>query len=401
MRIHIATDHAGLDFSTHLKQHLAEQGTRSSTTGRSTTTRSTTTRRSASTRRRPSSRDQEAGVEALGVVFGGSGNGEQIAANKVRGIRAALVWNIATAELARQHNDANVISIGARQHTIEEATDVHRRASSPTPFSYEERHVRRIGQIARVRGAPAPSRATRPDVLAPTTARSTPRPAEPPCPRVTPSTASRGSSSATSSGRRVAVSSPQGRFAEGASLHRRPHDDRAVRAVGKQMFLEFDNELWLRVHLGMYGAWDFAGEILVDPTIASANGRMGQTNQRGTVLRCRRADLDAAGENSLHIDRCAAAHPAAHGGVGEATGSKTTSTTCRREPIGQVRVRLLTDDGVSPTCAVRPRARCRRPTQVDAMIAKLGPDPLVDDASRPRSASSRPCARSRRRSRCC
>ena len=58
----------------------------------------------------------------------------------------------------------------------------------------------------------------------------------------------------------------------------------AVRAVGKQMFLEFDDDLWLRVHLGMYGAWDFAGEILVDPTIASANGRMGQTNQRGTVL---------------------------------------------------------------------------------------------------------------------
>ena len=75
----------------------------------------------------------------------------------------------------------------------------------------------------------------------------------------------------------------------------------SVRAVGKQMFLEFDDDLWLRVHLGMYGAWDFAGEILVDPTIASANGRMGQTNQRGTICRHPATDaiLDAAGENSL------------------------------------------------------------------------------------------------------
>src|SRR6478736_2192724 len=98
-------------------------------------------------------------------------------------------------------------------------------------------------------------------------------------------------------GRAVGASSPQGRFAEGASII----DGRtatAVRAVGKQMFLEFDDDFWLRVHLGMYGAWDFAGEILVDPTIASANGRMGQTNQRGTFV-TGEAVLDSAGENSL------------------------------------------------------------------------------------------------------
>jgi ribose 5-phosphate isomerase B len=91
--------------------------------------------------------DQRAGVEALGVVFGGSGNGEQIAANKVQGARAALVWNEATALLARQHNDANVISIGARQHTVEEAlhfVDLF----VAEPFSFEERHVRRIAQLA-------------------------------------------------------------------------------------------------------------------------------------------------------------------------------------------------------------------------------------------------------------
>jgi ribose 5-phosphate isomerase B len=91
--------------------------------------------------------DQRAGVQALGVVFGGSGNGEQIAANKVEGVRAALVWNESTALLARQHNDANVISIGARQHTEDEAirfVDLF----IAEPFSGEERHARRIAQLA-------------------------------------------------------------------------------------------------------------------------------------------------------------------------------------------------------------------------------------------------------------
>ena len=73
----------------------------------------------------------------------------------------------------------------------------------------------------------------------------------------------------------------------------------AAKAVGKQMFLEFDNDLWLRIHLGIYGAWDFAGDISIDPTIASANGRMGQTQQKGTATPAG-AILDEAGENSLH-----------------------------------------------------------------------------------------------------
>ena len=91
--------------------------------------------------------DQSAGIECLGVIFGGSGNGEQIAANKVTGARAALVWNEATALLARQHNDANLISIGARQHTVEEATHFIDMFIAE-PFSGEERHVRRIAEIA-------------------------------------------------------------------------------------------------------------------------------------------------------------------------------------------------------------------------------------------------------------
>ena len=92
-------------------------------------------------------RDQQAGIEALGIVFGGSGNGEAMAANKVTGARAALVWSIATAELAREHNDANLISIGARQHSLDEAIGFIDTFLA-TPFSNEERHARRIAQLA-------------------------------------------------------------------------------------------------------------------------------------------------------------------------------------------------------------------------------------------------------------
>jgi ribose 5-phosphate isomerase B len=91
--------------------------------------------------------DQEAGSKALGIVLGGSGNGEQIAANKVKGVRAALAWNLSTAKLAREHNDANVVAVGGRQHSVEEATAIIE-AFLAEPFSNDERHVRRIGKIA-------------------------------------------------------------------------------------------------------------------------------------------------------------------------------------------------------------------------------------------------------------
>jgi len=91
--------------------------------------------------------DQSRGVSALGVVFGGSGNGEQMIANKVPGIRAALVWSVNTAVLAREHNDANVCAVGARQHSIDEAL-LFIDTFIATPFSGEERHSRRIAQIA-------------------------------------------------------------------------------------------------------------------------------------------------------------------------------------------------------------------------------------------------------------
>jgi ribose 5-phosphate isomerase B len=84
---------------------------------------------------------------SLGVVLGGSGNGEQIAANKVPGIRAALAWNRDTATLARQHNDANVVAVGARQHSLDEAAQLVLWFLE-TPFSGDPRHVRRIGMVS-------------------------------------------------------------------------------------------------------------------------------------------------------------------------------------------------------------------------------------------------------------
>lgn len=147
MRIHIATDHAGLEFSKDLAEHLEREGHEVIDHGPETFDPLDDYPSFCIRAARGVVADQEAGVEALGVVFGGSGNGEQMAANKVQGVRAALVWNVDTAVLAREHNNANVCAIGARQHSIDEALlfiDTFIR----TPFPGEERHVRRINQMA-------------------------------------------------------------------------------------------------------------------------------------------------------------------------------------------------------------------------------------------------------------
>ncbi|CAD5139090.1 Fpg/Nei family DNA glycosylase [Microbacterium paraoxydans] len=176
-------------------------------------------------------------------------------------------------------------------------------------------------------------------------------------------------------GKTMSASSPQGRFAEGAAVL----DGRqavSVQAVGKQMFLEAEGDLWLRVHLGLYGAWDFAGEILVDPTIASANGRMGQTNQRGTTLD--EAILDDAGENSL-ASIGAPRRARVHVRMSEQTKGLTDEIDEWPPPVvGQVRLRLMTDITVAdlrgPTACV-----LQTPEEMLATVAKLGPDPLVGD----------------------
>ena len=168
-------------------------------------------------------------------------------------------------------------------------------------------------------------------------------------------------------GRRIAASSPQGRFAEGASQL----DGRTLlgaTAVGKQLFLEFEGDRILRVHLGLYGAWDFAGQISSDVTIASPGGRMGQSNQKRTFL-----------------DQYSEATPLDfNGSIGAPRRLRMAEQEKEQaldsfppDPVGAVRVRLLTETAVAD---LRGPTVCEvlDPQQVRAVLGKLGPDPLVD-----------------------
>ena len=153
MRVYLGSDHAGFELKSHLLTHVAGLGHEAVDIG-------------------PAAYDPEddypsfciaaalktlADPESLGIVLGGSGNGEQIAANKVPGIRCALAWSVETAQLSRQHNDAQVVAIGARMHSLEEAEDIVA-AFLATAFSGEDRHARRIGildEYERTRVPPA------------------------------------------------------------------------------------------------------------------------------------------------------------------------------------------------------------------------------------------------------
>jgi len=150
MRVYLGSDHAGYELKAHLATHLAAGGYEVVDVG-------------------PHEYDPEddypkfcietgervvADGGSLGVVIGGSGNGEQIAANKVVGVRAALAWNADTARLAREHNDANIVAIGARQHSLDEAT-AFVDTFLATPFSQDPRHARRIAQVAAYEQRPA------------------------------------------------------------------------------------------------------------------------------------------------------------------------------------------------------------------------------------------------------
>ncbi|MET4059623.1 ribose 5-phosphate isomerase B [Arthrobacter sp. UYP6] len=147
MRVHIATDHAGMELSAHLLAHLQEKGYEMVDHGPQAYDAEDDYPAFCIAAAEAVVIDRQSGVDALGIVLGGSGNGEQIAANKVRGVRAALAWNLSTAKLAREHNDANVIAVGGRQHTVEEATEIIE-AFLTEPYSNAERHNRRIAQIA-------------------------------------------------------------------------------------------------------------------------------------------------------------------------------------------------------------------------------------------------------------
>ena len=143
MRIHIGSDHAGLELKAELVKHLSSKGHDVTDHG-------------------PHEYDalddypdfcipaaQAVAKDplSLGIVLGGSGNGEQIAANKVKGIRAALAWSIETAKLAKEHNNANVVAVGGRMHEISLVKEIID-AFIGEPFSNDERHVRRIKKIS-------------------------------------------------------------------------------------------------------------------------------------------------------------------------------------------------------------------------------------------------------------
>src|SRR5262245_33087507 len=137
MRVYLGSDHAGYELKVHLAGYLGRQGYDVVDLGA------------------PSFQPDDdypvycihvgervaADPGSLGVVIGGSGNGEQIAANKVPGVRAALAWNTETARLAREHNDANVVAVGGRMHTLDEATSIVS-VFLATPFSGDPRHAR-------------------------------------------------------------------------------------------------------------------------------------------------------------------------------------------------------------------------------------------------------------------
>ena len=143
MKIHLGCDHAGFELKEKVAQHLKNKGHEVIDHG----AKKYDALDDYPVFCIPAAQGVADEKGSFGIVLGGSGNGEQMAANKVKGIRAALVWSVETAKLAREHNDANVIAIGGRMHPIEvckELIDVF----LATPFSNDERHIRRIGQVS-------------------------------------------------------------------------------------------------------------------------------------------------------------------------------------------------------------------------------------------------------------
>jgi ribose 5-phosphate isomerase B len=147
MRVHLGSDHAGLDLKAHLVTWLTEHGFEPVDHGPFVYDAVDDYPVFCLRAAEAVAAERAQGLDSLGVVVGGSGNGEQMAANKVIGIRAALVWSEETAVLAREHNDANVVSVGGRLHPLDDMTRFVE-VFLATPFTGEERHVRRIGQLA-------------------------------------------------------------------------------------------------------------------------------------------------------------------------------------------------------------------------------------------------------------
>lgn len=147
MRVHLGSDHAGLELKGHLVAWLREHGYEPVDHGPFEYDALDDYPVFCLRVAEAVAAERAEGRDSLGVVIGGSGNGEQMAANKVLGVRSALVWSEETATLAREHNDANVVSVGGRMHTVDDMTRFVE-VFLTTPFPGDERHVRRIGMLA-------------------------------------------------------------------------------------------------------------------------------------------------------------------------------------------------------------------------------------------------------------
>ena len=152
MRVHLGSDHAGLELKEHLLGWLADHGHEGVDHGPfvydALDDYPVFCLRAAEAVAADWRGDHPDGQPvSLGVVIGGSGNGEAIAANKVDGVRAALAWSEETARLGRMHNDANVVSVGGRMHPVEDMTRFVG-VFLETSFSGEPRHARRIAMLA-------------------------------------------------------------------------------------------------------------------------------------------------------------------------------------------------------------------------------------------------------------
>jgi len=147
MRVHLGSDHAGLELKEHLLNWLADHGYEAVDHGPFVHDPDDDYPVFCLRAAAGVVADREDGLDSLGVVIGGSGNGEAIAANKVKGVRAALAWSEETAVLAREHNDANVVAVGGRMHTLEDMTHFVA-VFLDRAFSGDERHVRRIGLLS-------------------------------------------------------------------------------------------------------------------------------------------------------------------------------------------------------------------------------------------------------------
>lgn len=143
MRVHLGSDHAGFELKEAVVRRLTELGHEPVDHGPAEYDAlddypTYCLRAAEATAAEP---------DSLGVVIGGSGNGEAISANKVAGIRCALAWSTEMAQLAREHNDANTVSLGARMHDEATALSILE-TFLETAFSGEDRHSKRIAMMS-------------------------------------------------------------------------------------------------------------------------------------------------------------------------------------------------------------------------------------------------------------